>query len=1566
MKANKTQTALLAALSLLSAWGAATAAQQGYTITWIQPPTAITENTDVRVDFLAAPSLVNDTVKLLYGFQNGGADPANYPYHATQLFRFDTASVAQDTIRVAGQVYVLAGADTIPLDTVVNDTAAKYGALSDGTAMTVVFPPSAVAVRRSLFFSPRFETTPGGTKNMSSGRFYLVLADRSGSRVSNEAQVIVESFTAPVMLTPTGAITEKLPLFSWTPVPGVPYYHLLLSDQPIELTQAGINNASFIWQAITPGSQIRYGSPDPSGIFPEPPPISPGVSYQWVILNNYGNSKEYTSLKAFTVPFTFTVEGDLGGVYAPDVSTMRTEGIRSGTGARTLACAYDSAGKAVSFDTTYNYSDSIRLSWAPCDSVENFNLYKVYLYNTVMDSATRSDASVVVWTRNTLDTSVTLLARSFLANGVIHEWKVFVENKEGAGVASGKRAFFYSDTATPTGDIHVRSREILGGDTVGVKFVNVRIAAVSGGSVPFDVVTDQNGNGSKPVAHGTYRVTLAAAGYASSTQEVTVDAGNSDPTLTFILEKLSSQAYGTVEDSTTHARIADAAVTVVSEYGDTARDSTDANGSFAVGLDAGSWTLTVQKAGYQRSLSRVFSVAAGESRNIGLVNLKPFTNIISGVVVNAASQNPLINATVALARSGVLIATVRTDNGGAYSYAVEQGGGYSLDFAREGFSSRTITDITVTGNVTYNVSLSSDVGMVSGMTNVTAWIASEDTLLTSGRRDVSITVVDGSGMVIGNTVSNRDYFYSLSVPAGICTLRFTGTDLMPYSRVDTVVARENLTRDVTLREYGYISGTVTALKNAENQPAHITVTKGGALVQDVSSNAGSGAYTVSGLDSGTYTLFFSAQGFVQDSLTLGVPDSVSGSRHFLKSRIAGPVVLAAGTKNVRFSLTLLGNVLSSSTDQSLVKIKSPFRLNQSYRDTLKEVGPGIYYVGTGVTADSVIDIDTAVVTLTEDTLVSLNLPFKHKARAVSPAGDIIELKVAVVDPVLSALSVDSASARVWFRDQNENAFTSAPLYGRFGDTLAFRLTPTRDNGVMQYYFALSAGAVRYGPQSRLFSTFIPPSPSLRYIKLKPQAVDYSSPILLPWNTTAAFKISLQNGSFTELTPAATGVSFAWTARNRTGLIYSDTTGQVLRLSIAQNEAIDDSIVDTVKCRVRRTSPALDTTFTTFISVRKLTVDTILLSTTKPEIYSGEQISFSMTALNAATGRGFDAIGAWEVLPALLADSMDQEGKFRSPFHYFGTVTIKVTAFEKSASFRLPVKHLARPGDSTWATNLEDAGIHVGASVFSSAQEFYFDKTDRSGIPVLKAVTTDGQVISPIYKIKTGTAAAAAGNYSLLFAIPQGFEDQEMLLGRWNQRRTAWEIQSNVTVEENTLGLPKARKSYQGLSAPGTRMVVFKTKSVGGAGDPVSGPEYALLSPSRAFGLYGLKVGPSPFSPFVTCRDAGVSWKGVRVEFDVSSEKSNEVSSEVQVLNLEGDVVAGHIKMQTLTPSGLTSLYSVSTSGAFYGNKTLKRVAVWDGLNDKGRLCRNGRYLVRITVSDGVDKLYKTIPVVLFK
>src|SRR5690606_9857727 len=94
---------------------------------------------------------------------------------------------------------------------------------------------------------------------------YCILSD--GAQRSAEFILIVESGSAPILLSAAtrASLKELSPVFSWSG--DAPYYALLVSDEPFRISDSGpVAGVSAVWQIITPRTSARYGESDPSGL----------------------------------------------------------------------------------------------------------------------------------------------------------------------------------------------------------------------------------------------------------------------------------------------------------------------------------------------------------------------------------------------------------------------------------------------------------------------------------------------------------------------------------------------------------------------------------------------------------------------------------------------------------------------------------------------------------------------------------------------------------------------------------------------------------------------------------------------------------------------------------------------------------------------------------------------------------------------------------------------------------------------------------------------------------------------------------------------------------------------------------------------------------------------------------------------------------------------------------------------------------------------------------------------------------------------------------------------------
>ncbi|MCK4408954.1 MAG: hypothetical protein KAW67_02645, partial [Candidatus Eisenbacteria sp.] len=170
--------------------------------------------------------------------------------------------------------------------------------LSYGRAPGVYTNETAAEGWGSLVFIPINE-------GMSWGIYYCVVSELGGGETSDEFVLIVDSPIFPSPTAPANGFTvyETTTTLQWDAVDAVPYYHLLLSDHEINVEEENgelfVTGANIIWQAITSGTSIQYGSPDPSGYLVASngtsPPLMSDFSYHWLVFNNFANNPLLTS-----------------------------------------------------------------------------------------------------------------------------------------------------------------------------------------------------------------------------------------------------------------------------------------------------------------------------------------------------------------------------------------------------------------------------------------------------------------------------------------------------------------------------------------------------------------------------------------------------------------------------------------------------------------------------------------------------------------------------------------------------------------------------------------------------------------------------------------------------------------------------------------------------------------------------------------------------------------------------------------------------------------------------------------------------------------------------------------------------------------------------------------------------------------------------------------------------------------------------------------------------------------------------------------------------------------------
>ncbi|MBD3315773.1 MAG: hypothetical protein GF344_08310, partial [Chitinivibrionales bacterium] len=653
---------------------------------------------------------------------------------------------------------------------------------------------------------------PIDQKNMGPGVYYYMVAWRTQIEASvgpitttldttfysSELQMVVEADTATELVAPglNAKTTDLTPRFEWKRNPGVPYYHVIVTDEEIKIDSdssgesdsMSVEGLSVIWEAITSNEGITYGAPDPSGtITASPPPLSPGLTYSWIVLNNYGNHPAYTSYRVFGLPRTFTV---LGEEIQQPVNVWPK-------GDTVLTAQRDSV---------------ITLKWTNLDS--RANTYKVYLY--VASDIENIGAQMVVWEdevsagRFTDDTaSVTVNAKSILTANR-YTWKAIAVDDRGAGRAGEVTAFKYE---APTGQLKILTKEKIesgsGSLVVGVAAVELKVEVLDGSmEAPLLFYTDNNGYLKRDRPEGTYRITAVKNGFEPLTRTLTVDSGKT--TLdTFFLERPDATIFGNVVDNLNDP-VELATVIGVSDRGDTIRTQTDSRGNYVLDCDEADWTIWAAKKGYTNALARDTSVHYAQSVRMPPYKIELNPHILFGVVRNENGKE-LIGVHVRLFREGELVNEVpSTPQTGDFSFQVESGT-YRLTADKTGFTSYS-SNFEVLKTERKQITMTSRAAVVKGAVYGKTW--TDNRFVYAPITNATIKFIETTTGDTFRTVSDGVYGdFSISLPgAETYIMHSAAAGYVPQVRSTPISTEQGQTHDVadTLLGLGSTRGSISS------------------------------------------------------------------------------------------------------------------------------------------------------------------------------------------------------------------------------------------------------------------------------------------------------------------------------------------------------------------------------------------------------------------------------------------------------------------------------------------------------------------------------------------------------------------------------------------------------------------------------------------------------------------------------------------------------------------------------------------------------------------------------------
>lgn len=1386
--------------------------------------------------------------------------------------------------------------------------------------------PSLIAAARSYAkdsTSARFDfkpsdPAPGGTgPQLGLGYHYLVASCRDGESLSPEIPIWIVTRQAATITSPKASEPSSSPTFAWSPVPGVPAYHLLLSDQAlnIDAEKGTVSGASVIWQIITTGTSIAYGTPDPSGNFAKipAPPLSPNVPYNLVVLNNYdGRSALATSAKAQGVKL-FTLQA-AGGALKPGRNLAPAPGA-------ILTVSKDSA-------VTFRWTRA-----AAAAGSGNANTYQVFVYSR----ETQDGAEVLfpIWRTEVTDTSAVLDAkRTLLSRRYV--WKVFAVSASGAGAAGDTTSFEYrNDVQTLT--VSVNSAGV-SGDTLPLGDVRIAVTPLDGSADPLPFFSNSSGGAEKTLLRGGYSLAFSKDGYVGQTRTVTLES-QFPVNLVTVLPEAACRIAGQAIDQT-GAGLANVTVTALSA-GKRVTAVTDAQGRFLLGVTAGIQSVSLAKPDYRARPDTLLTLAAGADADLGRLMLAKASGSLTGTVANDQGS-PLAGCLIAVKNAaGALERSLLTDDKGAFS-AFLPPGAYTLEASRSGFTSdRKIVQLAGAAKAAFT--LSPGASLVKGRISALTWptgAASQANPLPGA----AVTLTDARRGITLNAESDLRGEFTFSADTGTYVLKAASpVKALPESAVVRIAQpRSTVVRDLALRGFASILGTIRISPETVVDPAAVTVSLfspvRGAVVATAtpqlapeSGAAGAMSFTLSGIPDGNYRLSCGLAGYGLDAEpTLAVQDGIW--------KTGQDLMLKPAVKSVTFAVTSGGQAL-----EGVVRLIAPQERELPAGEKLDRAPAGTYTLNA-------IPEDPDRIPLTgftfflpasgaADTTVTLDCPFSHAAKPLTLNDGEAEL-------VLNAeASIDSAFIVFGYGTRGDTVKVPASQFSGDPGMRRFRFRPGAQGGTLAYSFILHSGGMTFsnGDAARRFHAEVEASHDLAVLTL-----ESGDSLRLPAHAGGELRLHGFDAAGRRLDSALDDRGkIAWRADGALGLKLGSATRRTLDYKTGgPSQAAGKRGADKAAAPILTVTATLDGVAKTL----KLPARVVTASVNKLVLAStlGEVAEIPDPAGFGLFVSGFDTTTTppAPVTPDAVLSLDPPEA---------GTIREAQVALDKR--FIGPLRILARQSNADGSEAVTELGgyrdslsrgINVGQTLTQGDTTLRLFHGPGFEIRIPDSAFGAAQAPIRLYKrsvsktFSSGVAYALSGNLyeisnpsgipfdkppRITLGLPAAKTGREHSLRRFDAARLEWsDLADSAAADTNSFG-------YAALSADIAEM---------------DGSYYGLLAASRGLTAGEVRIVPNPFSPLVMATRDGNTRYGTRIRLDPESDRSAEVTVSVKIYNLDGELVRTLVDHKTV-PKAPVDFY-------------------WDGRADGGRWARNGRYLVKVSVgaAGSPERKHTLKPVVLFR
>jgi hypothetical protein len=320
--------------------------------------------------------------------------------------------------------------------------------------------------------------------------------------------------------------------------------------------------------------------------------------------------------------------------------------------------------------------------------------------------------------------------------------------------------------------------------------------------------------------------------------------------------------------------------------------------------------------------------------------------------------------------------------------------------------------------------------------------------------------------------------------------------------------------------------------------------------------------------------------------------------------------------------------------------------------------------------------------------------------------------------------------------------------------------------------------------------------------------------------------------------------------------------------------------------------------------------TLGLSLQGSYVYSntGDSYQLLLTAEDS-TGRVVNCQSpAWSIVPP-EAGTVDGSGLLKATDNFFGRAVVSVLAEGRNASADVTIYYKVVPSANSVEVRGSDGLKLLIPKSVTRDPAMSDDKISvlSSDVSPVRAVSGVYRVASKVYDLKPN-GFKFSGDVALSVPLAEKYDDKLLSLGTWDNDKLKW------------------------ISVGGSASRGIVTAQV------AHFSEYAALVGGEGLSLRNLELKPNPFTPKL---------RPIGFTYSPTSNSGSKVSVSVAICNMIGD------RVRTLLDDEFQNVGELQTQS-------------WDGRNDDGELCLNGRYIVDFKINDGTGEKHYIKSVMLVK